>query len=118
MEGTVQSRNLFVGQAREQDASKATEVRLHSGSRCPSLVGEANQRGTAVGGVRAAGYQTGRFQRIDQVGYIARRAVQCLAQLSLGHGFLPGQAPENFRTGACQAARNESLVQGSVELRS
>ena len=54
--------------------------------------------------------KAGRFERVHQIGDVARRAAQDLTQLSLRLLRLTLQLPEKFSPGACQAALRQTRV--------
>jgi hypothetical protein len=54
--------------------------------------------------------QAGRLERVHEVGDVARRAAQELAELALGRLRLMLQVPEQFSPGARQAALRQSRV--------
>ena len=54
--------------------------------------------------------QPGAFQGVDQVGHIAGRAPQGLAELALGHRAARAEAPEQLGAGAAEAALGQAAL--------
>ena len=64
-----------------------------------ALAGEPDQGGSTVGRMLTTRHQAGCFQRIDQIGHVARGTPQRLAELALSHSRLPlPQAPDDLGT--------------------